>query len=403
MNRFDSARLSEHYRSVLDDAPVTVTLPDGSLCETIARCAHCRAGMVPRDRRSRFCSARCREIDHDKHPSPARLAGQKRRAARHVERSGSYHVARKALRLAGIDPDTHAALQALRGAGHVSDWRARVGLPPVKPRGRRARTDTPARPSRSPTPPRDPWSATVGTQPPHLAPLGLPLAFADALPTLGAAGRSLRRHLHGLVSLMVGKPHDRAMPRWALMALPRGQWGVILHDPADAQRLAGTTHAVTVGETRTSVTIGQPVRLRTPADVAPGRYRCTVEALTPVCHKVDGGTRSNTRPGVETILGALSVAIQLSGARPVGRLHIEDVALDTQADRVEVGGHVGACHGWTGRVTLLCNAPTVYALRLAESLGLGGKTAYGLGRVRVSTERVDGRSAAGRTAKETSE
>ena len=107
--------------------------------------------------------------------------------------------------------------------------------------------------------------------------------------------------------------------------------------------------------------------------------------------------------GVETILGALSVAIQLSGARPVGRLHVEDVALETQADRVEVGGHVGACHGWTGRVTLLCNAPTVYALRLAESLGLGGKTAYGLGRVRVSVERVDGRSAAGRTAKETSE
>ena len=394
-----------HHLTVkmLDDSPTTITLPDGSTCETVARCAHCGAGMIPRDKRSRFCSRRCREAWLDAHPSPARLAGRKRRVARHVERHGSYHVARRALRHAGIDPDASEALQALRGLGRVPDWRDRVGLPPVKARARAATvsTSTPAKLSRSPKHPRDPWRATVGTQPPHLAPLGLPMAFAATLPTLGAAGRSIRRHLHGLVSLLVGKPHDRALPRWALMALPRGQWGVILHDPADAQRLAGTTHAVTVGAMRTTVTLGRPVRLKTPAEVTPGRYRCTVEALTPVCHKVDGGTRSNTRPGVETILGALSVAIQLSGARPVGRLHVEDVALETQADRVEVGGHVGACHGWTGRVTLLCNAPTVYALRLAESLGLGGKTAYGLGRVRVSVERVDGRSAAGRTAKET--
>ena len=387
---------------MLDDAPVTITLPDGSTAETIARCAHCGDGYIPRDRRSRFCSDRCREIDHDKHPTPARLAGQKRRAARHIERSGSYHVARKALRSAGIDPNTHAALQALRGAGHVPDWRARVGLPPVKPRGRRARTDTPAdtltRPTRRPAVARDPYRATIGTQPQHIAPLGLPLVFADALPTLGAAGRSLRRHLHGLVSLLVGRPHDSKLPRWAIVALPRGQWGVILHDPRDAARLAGQAREVTVGATRTTVTLGRPVRLKTPADVAPGRYRCVIEALTPVCHKVDGGTRSNTRPGAETILGALSVAIELSGARPVGRLHIEDVALDTQADRVEIGGHVGVCHGWTGRVTVLCNAPTVYALRLAESLGLGGKTAYGLGRVRVSVERVDGRAAQGQSA-----
>jgi hypothetical protein len=387
-------------------AAVWINLPDGSACETTVRCAHCRAGMVPRDKRSRFCCRRCRNAWLDAHPSPARLAGRKRRVARHVERHGSYHVARRALRFAGIDPDKSEALQALRGLGHVPDWRARVGLPPVKPRGwqvARARsgtsnTSTPTDGSSSPTQPRDPWRATIGPQPPHLAPLGLSLTFADTLSTLGAAGRSLRRHLHGLVSLLVRRSHDRNLPRWALIALPRGQWGVILHDPADAQRLAGTTHAVTVGERRTSVTLGHPVRLKTPADVQPGRYRVTVEAITPVCHKVDGGTRSNTRPGVETILGALSVAIQLSGARPVGRLHIDSIDLGTQADRVEVGGHVGACHGWTGRVTVLCNAPAVYALRLAESLGLGGKTAYGLGRVRVSIERVDGRTARGQSA-----
>ena len=49
-------------------------------------------------------------------------------------------------------------------------------------------------------------------------------------------------------------------------------------------------------------------------------------------------------------------------------------------------------------MTLLCNAPAAYALRLAESLGLGGKTAYGLGRVRVSVERVDGRTPQGQSA-----
>jgi hypothetical protein len=382
---------------MLAETPTTVTLPDGQTAETLARCDGCLAPLSPD--RSRWCSDRCREAWRDRHPSFAETVGRKRRAARHVERHGSYHVARRALRCAGIDPDTCEALRSLLGRGRVEGWRELVGLPPVKPRGWQVAAASAAKAPGRPKRPRDPWRATVGAQPPHIAPVGLPLAFADPLPTFGASGRSLRRHLHGLVSALVGREHDRKLPRWALLSVRGGGWGVILHDPADALRLARSTHLVTVGATRTTVTIGQPVRLKTPADVAPGRYRATIEAVTPVCHKVDGGTRSNTRPGAETILGALSVAIELSGARPVGRLHIEDVALDTQADRVEIGGHVGVCHGWTGRVTLVCNAPTVYALRLAESLGLGGKTAYGLGRVRVSVERVDGRTVAGKSAR----
>ena len=86
-------------------------------------------------------------------------------------------------------------------------------------------------------------------------------------PRLTARGRdaeeSVRRHLHGMLSLFVGRPHDANTPAWSLVPMRGESWGVVLYDPADVERLRGTSHDVTVGECRTAVTFGPAVvRLR---------------------------------------------------------------------------------------------------------------------------------------------
>lgn len=340
-----------------------VVLPDGT--ETIAHCAHCGGGMIPADYRSAYCSDPCRAAA--KAASPARKVGDARRSARGYAAHQSYRMARRALRLAGMDP---SAADVLKGRGVVEEWRTLVGLPPPRRGVKRA----PA--------PRAPWGAAVGPQPEHVA-RGLELA---GLPATAAA-----RHVHGLVAHLVGEAHDRHVARWAL-AMPAGAqgrsgWGVVLFRPNDASRLAGLARGVMVGSARADLRIGPVVRLRAPAPLAPGRYRVTIDAVTPVSHMIAGRTRPVTQPSVDTMLRCAGDLLQRLGLS-TGRMHVASVACASHPERVVIGGHVGPITGWVGRVTVECNAPAAWALGLARHAGLGGRVAYGLGRVRVEVVRV---------------
>ena len=351
-----------------------VTLPDGR--ETIARCAApgCDAPFVPIERRSRYCGPACARAA--KLAAPARKAGDARRSARFQQRHAAWRLARRALRRAGIDPRTVPALETLRGAGHVEGWRAIVGLP-AESRGRRRGDE----PEHTPAPaPRAPWGAPVGAQPDHVA-WGLSL---DGVP------RSARpRHLHGLVAHLVGESHTQ-VARWAL-AMPQGArgagWGVVLFRETDAVRLAGLSRGVQIGSARAELHLGAVVRLRAPALREPGRYRVTIDAVTPVSHMIAGRTRPVTQPSVDTMQRCAGDLLQRLGLS-TGRMHIASVACETSPERVDLGGHVRGIVGWVGRVVVECNAPAAWALSLARDAGLGGRTAFGLGRVRVSAERV---------------
>jgi hypothetical protein len=350
--------------------------------ETIARCAWppCGAPYVPTSAAHIYCADRCRYAA--KTSTETWKVAQSRRSARSYGANASYRNARRALRERGVDPDTVPALEALRGQGVVAEWRALVGLPvretaPCAP-GRRSLAADPARP----------WRATVGPQPEHLGARGLALRFTPDLPY----AESTRRHLHGLLSGLVASAHDANLPAWALVPLaPRG-WGVVLFDAAVAERLRGTEHAVTVGDHRARLTLGPAlVRLRTPPALSPGRYVVRLDAVTAVVQTTMGRTRPVTQPAVTTVLGALSLALQVAGVSPAGRIHVEAVDCETQPERVRLGGHVGAggvVVGWVGRLTIRCNAPATWALQVAASVGYGGKCAFGLGRVRVAVERA---------------
>lgn len=355
----DAAPPQSHAQSPWSDEPVP--LPCGG--ETLARCAHCGTGFIPASRASRYCSPAHRFAA--KAASPARKAGDARRSERYLATHHSYRMARRALRSAGRDPDD---AKPLRERGVVDGWRALVGLHPEH-RGRREAPVT--------APERAPWFAPVGEQPEHVA-WGVSLE--------GIPGTSPARLVHGLVSRLVGVDHAQ-VARWAL-AMPTGAhgsgWGVVLFRRDDAERLAGRAERVRVGSREHDLHTGPVIRLRAPAAPSRGKHRVTVDAMTPVSHLVDGRTRPIYAPTVQTITGALGDVAQRLGVS-VGRIHVAAVECATVPDRVTLGGHMGSVPGWVGRITVVCNAPAAWLLACARHTGLGGRVAFGMGRVRVST------------------
>jgi hypothetical protein len=353
-------------RTLIADTPAPI--PGG---ESLARCAICGAGMLPRCTSHRYCGPACAR--RAKYAAPSRAIGDARRSARFHQRHASWRYAVRALRRAGVDPATVPALAELRGRGHVEGWRELVGLP-AEARGRRAVAP-------APKPSRAPWGAATGVQPEHVA-WGLALD--------GIAPRTPARLVHGLVSRLIAVDHAQ-VARWAL-ALPTGAsgrcgWGVVLFRRDDAERLAGHVERARLGAVEIDLRIGPVVRLRAPAPLLPGRYRVTLDALTPVSHMIAGRTRPVTSPSADTILRCSGDLLQRLGLS-TGRLHVASVDCETTVEHVQLGGHVGPIAGWVGRVVVECNAPAAWALSLARHAGLGGRVAYGLGRVRVEVQRA---------------
>lgn len=349
-----------------DPAP----LPDGS-GESCARCATCGTPYVPQDSRNRYCS---------------RVCADKPRNAAHYRLHASERQARIAVRRAGHDPAAEpwrSRLATLHGRGTVEGWREEIGLPLSAPRRATKAPSAPVTAPPAPTPDRAPWGAPVGEQPPHIVPTGIPLAFAPRLPTRD----STRRHLHGLVSHLVGRGHHPTLAAWALVPYGQG-WGVVAMTSAARRALLGLDVGVQVGSVRAQLTTPTaPVRLRTPPAYAPGRYRVTVEALSLVVHYADGRTKPRAAPSRDTILAVASQALLYVGCT-TGHMHVESVDTgEAHADRAELGGHLGVMRGWTGRVSVTCNAPAAWALKCCEHTGMGARVAYGLGRVRVAVER----------------
>ncbi len=368
-----------------------VPLPCGG--ETLARCAVCGTGFIPRDRLHRTCARpECR--------AALTALADAARSKRTHERHRSYRLARMALRAAGRDPATVPALADLRGRGDVLGWRELVGLAPAAPtvapdacarcggartgRGRycgavcrRTAKGQPVTGERRVEPTGAPWGATVGVQPEHVA-WGVSL---DGIP-----GTAPARLVHGLVSRLVGVDHTQ-VARWAL-AMPSGAhgsgWGVVCFRREDAERLAARVERVRVGSHEHDLQTGPVIRLRAPAAPSRGKHVVTVDAVTPVSHLVDGRTRPIYAPTTRTVLGALADIAQRLGVS-TGRLHVAEVECATVPERVVLGGHVGAVPGWVGRITVTCNAPAAWLLACARHAGFGGRVAFGMGRVRVST------------------
>jgi hypothetical protein len=203
------------------------------------------------------------------------------------------------------------------------------------------------------------------------------------------------RLLHGALSVLADVPHDRACPAFALAPTSHGcGWYVHWWSEDVALRLAGRTHEVRIARQPVDLTFGPLVRVRAPAAPPRGRRRVRIDALTPVVISKTGKQEVYTAPTTERLMSALANA---SGQRfglaarigltpqEIANVQLELVERSTEPATVPIGGHTGTIRGWVGSVVVDANASARWLLECAaRGLGLGGRTAFGFGRVRVA-------------------
>lgn len=292
----------------------------------------CRAGYVAKGPQHVFCSDKCRD------------------AARHRR----YYATR---------PDY---VQRNRERFHA--WRSRL----VGERGIK----------------RQPWLLGAPIAGPHL-PGGFVVLGVDPRPQWPVEHRNVRA-LHGMVTALIGEPHDPTIPGFSLVPWHCGVgWGVYIRGDGAAARLANMREApARLFDREVRVSSGPLARLKTPAVTKRGRRRLRIDAITPVIIRATGKTRVAYR--VQPTAGNLksTMSTWLPGRLGVA-LGPDDLRLDvlesaTQTERVDLGGKLGAMPGFVGHLVIECNAPAHWLLLAAERVGLGARTAFGFGRIRVT-------------------
>jgi hypothetical protein len=212
-------------------------------------------------------------------------------------------------------------------------------------------------------------------------------------------------HVRGLHAALTGLTggHRPDRPAFSLLPWPcRSRWAVVVADDDAARALAGTRHQCALYDRPTAITLGPLVRLRAPASLAPGRYRVTIDSVTPVVisshtslHTIvesaqDERRRARVTPDAKNLRGSLVDTL----ARRLGLrdLRTEQLPLllhsrETEPTRVRLGGKFGSIAGWHGRVVVETSATGAWLLLCAaQGYGLGGRTSFGFGRVRVQVE-----------------
>jgi hypothetical protein len=325
----------------------------------------CRCGAVVESlsRTVRYASAECAER--------ARVARAAVRSERAYAADKRLLNLRRQLRAAGaLTPAAVARLEVLRGRGDIDPAEARrlVGMPPARPR----RIDAG-------------WSRAAPSPAGHVP--GCGPCRIDIAPVARVAQRGLAG-LHGLLSAIDGRAHSESAPRWSLTPCEGGcGWAVVWRDEEGAQHRATITPGVLYGARVEALVSSGRGRIAWPT-VRRGRSRVELSTLTPVSirRSTDRGRATYTEPTAEALTSALAqLAAWLGVAVPRDHLRCELVSVESDAASARVGPRIkGRVEGWEGRVTLDANAPARWLLEVAAAgWGLGGKTAFGFGAVRV--------------------
>jgi hypothetical protein len=199
--------------------------------------------------------------------------------------------------------------------------------------------------------------------------------------------------LHGVITSLTGA-HDPNAPRFALVPWLRGcGWGVWLADEKQARALAGTTHRVRLGTGSPELHFGGVYRQMAPVITKRGHRKLRVDAITPVCvrHSTGEGNtyQIHTAPTAANMLSTLQfMTLKRIGLAIINdSLRLELVERHTEPSQLSLagrGGKLKAMRGWIGNMVVDCNAPAHWLLEVAARIGLGGRTAFGFGRIRVT-------------------
>lgn len=231
-----------------------------------------------------------------------------------------------------------------------------------------------------------PWLRGAPPHLPYLPGGGMTVSISPA-PRWPIEHRNIRA-FHGMMTMLVGLPHQR-FPEWSLVPWSEGcGWGVYLRQDDVARRLAGHTIEGRLYDRNVSVKMGPLVRMKAPMIAKRGHQRIRVDTVTPVVIETDGRTVTRTMPTVTSILRALTHSLPdrlglVGFDRSTAVLEV--VSHETQTESVPLGGKHGVVKGWAGSAVLEVNAVSRWLLEAASrGPGLGGRVAFGFGRVRVS-------------------
>lgn len=194
------------------------------------------------------------------------------------------------------------------------------------------------------------------------------------------------RALHGVLTALVGKDHVDHRPAWALRPSRESPCGWAVHWlDTDALELAGRAHQVSIFNEDRILTLSPALPVSAPRVLRRGWRRLQVDTITPVCSTTMGRTVTRLEPTAQQIRSALRMLPPRIGLSvPDGDLLLELVEREYEAERVDCGGKYGVIRGWVGRLVVETNATGEWLLRVAETLGLGGRVAFGWGSIAVS-------------------
>ena len=227
-----------------------------------------------------------------------------------------------------------------------------------------------------------------------------------------SAHRTLPSLMHWVGTVLSGRSHAPRRPTFAMW--PEGPgWCLWLPDDARVVEIAGRAHRMTVADGHHNVRrggpkperivrVGPPKVLEAPAPLVPGRYRTHILARSPIHSRADGVFALDTamrRDSRDLVSGTLAACMMERLGRPqvvpemlaleVTDANIERIVLTNFAQKIRDERHGGGVvQAWRGAMTVETNALGAWLLAVAGLVGLGAKTAYGCGRVRIETARV---------------
>lgn len=239
---------------------------------------------------------------------------------------------------------------------------------------------------------RQPWLLGAPPYGTHLPGGGVEIAVSPH-PRWPIEHRNTRA-LHGMMTRLMGDGHKPRWPRFALVPWPCALgWGAYLWERDMLGMLAGKAMPGILFDREVTVTFSPARLIKAPRVTKRGRQRVRIDTITPVCTVSTGRPGDQrTRPFLRATADAIRGAIGLEFPERLGipyrligdDLRVELVSHDTRKATVPLGGKYGVVVGWEGSCIVEVNAPARWLLECAALVGLGGRTAFGFGRVRVS-------------------
>lgn len=207
--------------------------------------------------------------------------------------------------------------------------------------------------------------------------------------------------LHGALTNVLATPHRPRFPNFALIPWQAG-WSVYwFHE--DGGRLPNQHFNGALFDVPTVFSLGPPVRFRAPQVVRRGRQRVRLDIITPVIIRATdrgplGGRPPCVRPTAANLISAIGAELPhrlMPDPHRVpesqhwveyvrDRVRLEIVETHTEPAYVPFGGKYEPVKGFQGHVIVEVNAVARWLLEVAARMGLGGRTAFGCGRIRIT-------------------